>query len=543
MKLHHIGTLLTMVLLFGCSRSSGLLSPSMERDMQYFPFGHQELFGPSTMGQSEFTPHFNDVDLGQIRGVANQAEIVSIAGHGCAAVTLYRPYDDDVDYFDMKFKPIFRWLDASLPDINGDPRWVTNFDFVQICNGIDYRGLSCAAIYDDGQGSIVINDAPSTPAIELAVAYQYREPLDPGPGFGQWKIGLTRLLWYGNDLTYFWLKQPTVRKDYNDLDLHTGTIPNTKADIGEIAPDIAYNCENGDIYMVFVNLNSATIARVNYRKYRRGSNSFGSEYFSQTQDHNGWDPSVDVGLVSVIPPPAPPLNCVAVTYTSQYQGGHMGYHVCAAGWDTGQIDMDQYSISIMNPLPPYEFKDAGLSQVDIAPKANSLHFATCTYTQVTGDDWYGPITGVAVVNYFGYISGHLVLDISDAPPDDPEHPLYRADSLYSSIAINNSTVSPIFASISCLGQEPESETLHPVWAKVRLDPGHLSVDSFDWVDTILPIVSGNYNISDIPYQNPGVASAIVLWGANQMYWAAWADRIEMEPPPQAIYGAYGWAGN
>ncbi|MFH1676764.1 MAG: hypothetical protein ABIC40_07030, partial [bacterium] len=66
---------------------------------------------------------------------------------------------------------------------------------------------------------------------------------------------------------------------------------------------------------------------------------------------------------------------------------------------------------------------------------------------------------------------------------------------------------------------------------VYVPNGHLAAPS--------AIITGNYNISEIPFINPGVSSAIVAFGSNS-YWAAWADRIEMESPPETVWASYGF---
>ncbi len=53
-------------------------------------------------------------------------------------------------------------------------------------------------------------------------------------------------------------------------------------------------------------------------------------------------------------------------------------------------------------------------------------------------------------------------------------------------------------------------------------------------------IRGNYNYSQIPFIDPGVSTSLVV--NDGLYWAAWSERIEMEPPPECVYGTYGWIG-
>jgi hypothetical protein len=122
----------------------------------------------------------------------------------------------------------------------------------------------------------------------------------------------------------------------------------------------------------------------------------------------------------------------------------------------------------------------------------------------------------------------------------------KFDSLYPSISINSQTDSNIYVSLAYMGQDNDfglSDYWHPMVTRMKIYPA----TDIDWTgpadtsgnyDTII----GNYNLSDIPFQNPGIACAIMTTN-DDMFWAAWNDRIEMEPPPTEIWASWGYAGD
>jgi len=371
----------------------------------------------------------------------------------------------------------------------------------------------------------------------VIVCYSYR---DSSLGNVAWQIGVTALHWrkYGTeewetDFDEWWTKEPTERFDY--------TFPNSVNTDPEHNPDIAYNYTNGDAYMAFSEFqNNGNDSYIKYRHYIRSTNEiFPTEFYAQNQNHNGYDPSIDVGHIYVgIPPTGNTFNMVALTYTSQYQGDHWGehngYHICATGWDTNPAfdDIDRISFSVRNPDQPFRWLDAGLSCVDVAPNGNDTDFATCTYTQVTGVDGFGLQTGIFVVNWFG-----LITDLDEHNPITDTETL-TDDAMYSSIAVNAEVGGESWASVTYMAQRNDAlnqDWWHPRYVSVRLDDWetsfNLPVNNMDqWID-------GNYNLSDIPFQNPGISTAIM--SGSGMYWAAWANCIEMEPPPTIITAAYG----
>ena len=401
----------------------------------------------------------------------------------------------------------------------------------------EYRAPAVAAIYVP-EGNYFIDSVWGQPAIEVVVCYSYR---DSTVGNAAWQVGVTALHWrkwgpgeHETDFEEWWTKEPTERFDYTFTATSVLTNP-------EHNPDIAYNYRNADVFLVFSEFeNDENESYIKYRHYIRSTGQiFLAEYYAQALTHNGYDPSLDVGdlLLDLHGLGGETYNMVALTYTAQYHNNHNGYHICANGWDTTAGDGHKYaSFSLQNP--DHMWQDAGLSCIDIAPYANDTDFATCTYTQVTGVDGFGFITEVIVVNFFGQLA-----DLTDHHPLDDDGEATTDDAMYSSIAIHRETGGQTLASITYVAQHNDGlnqDWWHPRCVRINLstwgEANNIPVGGLDNDEN--PWVTGNYNISDIPFQNPGVSTAIMTNNDN-LYWAAWANRIEMEPPPTVITAAYG----
>jgi hypothetical protein len=523
-------TVLTLSL-FGCAgKRSVPTSPEIFRDVQTFSDAI-EIFGPATSGDDfidglDEQPFYHDIDLGQMAEYETGDEVDNDY-HSCVSVTLNRQ-----NFFNAGdlFKPVLRWLDATNMDSTqwSDPIWVADreADGNPINDLFEYRAPAVAAIFDPS------GDVYGAPGIEVVVAYEYRDDTVDET----WRVGVTALHWYGDELVDWWTKEPTERFDY-DIEL-----PEYLPDNDEHNPDIAYNYRNGDVFMVYSEYQLDSDQE--FIKYRHFHREHPNSYFSDefligryaTNPHNGYSPSIDVGLINI--DGIGDLNMVAVTYTSQFHTQqpidppHVGYHLCGMGWSTDVPDINQPSFQVRHEQNYW--RDAGLSFVDIAPYDNTTHFVTCTYTQVTGADGFGPTTSVMVVNWFGSAADllqHRTVNDLDLTTDD---------GMYSSIAIHNDLGGECWGSVNYLAQANDGQNQngwHPRVSRLQLD--HFPTEQVNnEIAGTNPIVFGNYNISDIPFQNPGVSTAIMTNNAD-LYWAAWANRIEMEPPPTFITAAYG----
>ena len=237
-------------------------------------------------------------------------------------------------------------------------------------------------------------------------------------------------------------------------------------------------------------------------------------------------------------------DVIAIAYTSQYQtdtiaGYHNGFHICLTAWWTGWADANYPTfMSLRNPNTSFNTLSAGLPSLDIAPNTNTIHNGVVAYTQETGVDGFGFMTSV----YMTEISWPVMPIPVHTPIVPNTNNLDLADGMYPSIAINQDATNPTVedASVTYMAQEPQSNVLHPYAVEMQLYPTRAQ----QWQNIAasdLPVIIGNYNTSDIPFINPGVSTAIVP-GGNNSYWAVWCDRTELEPPPQTVWGSWGYAG-
>ena len=344
----------------------------------------------------------------------------------------------------------------------------------------------------------------------------------------------------------YWTREPDYRltRQFSDMALDSWD---------EWNPDIAYyrgpfRVEDRygptDVYITYTDQEDGggNQQHINWRHYIRETDGITNEFRAQTLDgHNGYDPSIDVGYIDVGISSVP---WVAIAYTSQFQNNHTGYHVCVSAWLVSDTDGDHNTLlSLRNPN--HAGRDAGLPCLDIAPDWNADNVAALSYTQVTDSDGFGPITDTYVVRFLGNLADlntHILVEETGGQPN-------FADTLYSSIAINLNQTSDtdITASLAFMGQNPDidsTDNWHPRVARMRIhdaDPpsGGLVLTYSGGADSAgTYTIIGNYNLSDIPFQNPGVSSAIVTTNDN-FFWASWNDRIEMEPAPEEVWASYG----
>ena len=538
--------ILATVVSISCNKSSGPITPTDDgtenREAQLFAMA-LPIFGTNPPDPDE-PPHYHNIDLAQIRyGWAWYASGPTYWDVGCAAVTLERQDNTPAN----PFKPRFRWLDSSVPDEGWGPAFVTEREILNPENEADYRNPKCAAIFDFDQNFI-----------ELAVCYQVRN--SGAPNNADWDVGMTRLLYYDVDPQHQYLSQfpnlgPADRIDYVFSD--PGGFQ-----WNEMNPDIAYDCINGDIYLVYENEEAPqlpidpTRVRLKYRRFDRDDNlhrlgNWGAEWYAQTYSggliHNGFTPSIDVGLLdlSLVNVPQDNVNYVVIAYTSQFLSGHLGYHVAVTAWNASSVDSDKpTSIQLRNP--EFRNQNAGVPCVSITPASNNVNFAAIAFQQIVDTDAYGPVNRIYEVDMTSLANPLLFtweyLDLQDGFVDLDDG-LYPAIALHEEIQAGDNIVTN--ASITFLAQFAQSALLDPYVARVGIvhpnpaqpPPWPHVVGYNDYIPTGTDI-TGNYNIDHIPILDPG-ASTTVVFGPNATYWAAWCDRIEMEDPPETVWASFG----
>jgi hypothetical protein len=540
------------------------------------------------VGTPEFEA-YHDIGMGALShgwaqpGVEGQQ--VSIQGYSSAAVSVLRG-----EYAHDPFKLAYRWLQGDDEGSTGEMSeigTVTGWD-----ESATHRAPKCDAIF-------MLHTPIYNSIIELAVCYQVRgipdddvdEVLgenfhqnpqypDPDPeGWGEsnddWDIGLTILRWTQEEFPEGQLQ----RIDY--------LIPDDGylSQWGDFDPDLAYDHFSGDLYIVFSDAQTpGGVDRVFVKCVKLTRDNVHYPWYLDTTcwvenhgwvsgwpalvqpapggipDHNGHDPSIDIGLLDffIEGPPGQPGHWLedrlwtAVSYTSQFEGGHCGYHVMAGGWPDGDLSSRFFwPLRQSDPGNPalYEL-DSGLSCIDITPNQNDRNFAAVVFVQQEGGDCYGPVMMVYEVDLFGL--GQVI-----QPTPGVSNPYYRvttedfADGLFPSISLHygTGTSGPFYASITYMAQIQESNGLQPGVMRLEIEPveslyppklrvnheaawGPYALDS---------VITGNYNISQIPFIEPGMSTAILAFEGDY-YWGVWCNRIEMESPPVTVWGTYGYTG-
>ncbi len=585
--------LVAATVVLSCSKGKDPASPDPSRIVQDMPPAWPIFQGTDVIYPLDTeVAGFHDISLGSIGAGYNlvgpaPGEQYSVNSFSTAAVALARNVDDP----HAPFKPVFRWLQGDSQGGAGSMsvvKWVTAREIDDPENAVDYRAPECDAICIHGSFGDVV---------ELAVCYQVLGVpqaeinvqlgndffqgggLDPKPETNtadDWDIGLTVLRW--ENPAQFPTGAPD-RKDY--------IIPDDDYDRQwpDVTPDLAYDHNTGDLFIFYsdadLEQNKQYLKYVFFRRdtlltdelreacWHMNAGWFTDQYnlarwplVVQTDlEHNGYMPSVDIGLMDFYTTVngedwfwSENHRYVVVAYTSQFHSNHAGYDVVAGGWPITEGQAGQgYSLRSMQVLrnPAFASLNAGLASIDVSPNTNARNFAAVVYVQQESVDGYGPVMQVYEADLFGM--GSIIMGNSDA-----FYPIYTpnyADGLYPAISIHSESgySGPFHASITYMAQDAESDTLHPAACRLEiqvheqphLTPKLTSTHSFAWGPSVFDntnTITGNYNITQIPFINPGVSTQILSYGA-QYYWAAWCERIEMEPPPVVIYGTYGNTAN
>ena len=175
-----------------------------------------------------------------------------------------------------------------------------------------------------------------------------------------------------------------------------------------------------------------------------------------------------------------------------------------------------------------------MPQIDIAPKDNLWNTGAIVFTQIVGNDNYGPVTHIWSADALSLWFGSLMSDQEG----------FWEDGLYPSLAWHYSSA---LGSLTYFRQRPNSDQYHPWVEEVNFILGAPPIltqglgspvgnpDDF--------ITLGRLNPLQVDFLNPGAASAISSIQFQpcyeQNYWAAWCDRLHMEPPPDTVTAAWG----
>jgi hypothetical protein len=539
---------LALTIMVSCSKGNNATAPDVERHEQAFTDPSREIFGMDTLPEPPTTigSFFHDIDLAQVCLVATVPPGQPYEDmRSCVAVSLNR-----TDEFDQPCKPVFRWLNSTT-QAPEQLFYVAQRDIDNPANPADYAAVKCTAAWDPWGG--ILRPGTQGVTLEVLVCYQIRNRWLPGTQIPDannldWDLGVTAMQWYGDNLTGdWWEHQPN---DRYDLFLPDQDVLNND----EHNPDIAYNYGNGDVYLTFsdtvIPSNQSSVEYIKYLWYKRSVNGVSAVKLAQSLDgHNGFTPSIDIGWMN-----APGTTFVGIAYTSQYQGpspAHNGFHICLTMRPayttqpvTAAIDWTT-TMAVRNP--DFSNLDAGEPSLDIMQDNTVRQTWAIAYTQVVGSDDFGPITRVFVADREGQTQNPVVhTQIDPVDPDPPQNQRPLADGMYPAIAFNSRTEQGsgnATLSLTFIGQESQTADLHPYCAWLVLNPitGAVTMPFRDSAATDDPPITGNFNMSDIPFICPGISTAIIPTG-NDFYWAAWCNRTEMEPPPTEVRASYGFAG-
>jgi len=166
--------------------------------------------------------------------------------------------------------------------------------------------------------------------------------------------------------------------------------------------------------------------------------------------------------------------------------------------------------------------------IDIGPYNNTQNYGAIVYVQLVGVDYYGPVAEVWIIDsvhcaWTSLMSGSQTY----------------FDGLYPSIGLHyESQNPPHWASVTYFRQSgAQSNTYVPWVLDVDLDTDGI-LAMHEWFISGSQI-AGIYNSDQIPFTNPGAASAIAMTTSDSSYWAAWSTSWLMEPAPTTVMAAWG----
>jgi len=347
--------------------------------------------------------------------------------------------------------------------------------------------------------------SPEDSIVELAVCYMV-EGVEGG--ISKWDIGVSIDRWVDS-----WFTFPGAEPDRID---YRWDLPDTD----EWHPDISYDPYTGDLYLVYTVASEP--ARVYYRRYDRATTTWSDQYPVHSDDHGGWTPRIDVGMIENIPSVVGIEDVVGVAYSAFGQGGHTNhFHPCVTYWGTDESDGEKGSLAISacNPAFPTTLH-SGIPDICIGPNSNSEHIGALVYVQEsTAEGEYciyeidSRLKNWCIVNNQGEIQ--------------PPNRFLPAISIHYQTG-NDPPQASITAFYSFIGSVFAYEEVWRIDMSLPLNnPNKLS-----GYQTIQVPARGNWDALDILGINPGLSSSIVVRQDNG-YWAGFCDRVEWIEPVTA----------
>ena len=345
-----VGLLMTI----GCS---GDKAPTVPGD----PARTGAYFNPSW---TLFSTGYDEIDLaplvwgqktGSILGPTGDPVVID-GKRWCIAVTVEHLVNED------RIK--YAWLDDIGSADDGPP--VITGTFFPGEDNWEIQSAKVAAIY-------FYYDNPLS-HIEVTVACMIRpKPAEPD---NPWFIATLNAGWFEQDFPLDPFALGVLAS------MHGGPEP------GNWSPDIAYNCRNGDMHLVWTAWTDIQPdpAKLAYERYDRDSGLWGLTriIFDLTNPTQQWIPRVAVGDAGVTPQPWD--SVVAVVYT-QWRTDPWGpgpIHVGGAYWSV-------FDPGVTGPVFLHLMYDddyaAGLPRIAITPDSSVEKYASIVFTQETADGY------------------------------------------------------------------------------------------------------------------------------------------------------------
>ncbi len=366
-------------------------------------------------------------------------------------------------------------------------------------------------------------DHPEKSIIEVAVCYQVWDT-----DHNDWDIGFTTFRWELEDFPI----GPPLPTQYSFVWDDTDDDPGNEQ-LGDYTPDIAYDNDTGDMYLVWMRFDPSLEeypARLYYRWFDRDTGGWSTAREFYASPHNQWIPRIDVGFTNFFGD----NRTVGVVYTSKglYTEHPDLFFVGLAYTYTSESQQAPlvFDTPIVNTAYTGENIDlnAGLPQCEVAPNSDTENWGAITFVQEVYND---PEHHELGTHYEVFVTDSIsnaftpVHESSNEPrgilpsiaihPFDTEH--------YASISYFEQIDDWTYSVMACL-YEPENE---PDPIATNYLPLGMELTS-PW----LP--------SDVFFMNPGMTTDIaVLSPINPNYWAVWCGTLDPDSCPTTVYGNYG----
>ncbi len=401
----------------------------------------------------------------------------------------------------------------------------------------------------------------------VRVAACYFNQID---GFGNGpfvEVAITYQRWHS--VEEYWFIQ-VHRLAFSPTDFNTGNFEFDwgysypvchRAGMQEIQPDIAYNPETGDLFLVFSRLEAPGLTRIYYSQGIRLPNlrlvdwaTWGigrlAQYEFQPGDppevidwmkHNGYHARIDIGRIAFGHYPYNVDWMIAIAYT----GGKLAlawpgrWHVRINYWPVSYLPTNADFLATNMSVFDHKFGNlaGGLPMLDIGPPGTNM--AAVVWTQARSSSWSN-----ATVSYWDTHGGHNRINadstwgttcsaspsvvIHDYDPGEPDY-------LFASVSYLTST------NYMWAHWEPQIRYFESmIDPEPGTTPEEIAVldDSFFDIEDNDPEtdIHGKWDVGTAPEHFIGTSSSLTVLGNE--FWMVWSG-FEFGAGPTVIYGTYG----